>query len=759
VSSAPLPSASPCSPLPTLVAQRRALALVAATLLALFAAARYGAGLRTDNRIEAWAGAVGADPAYDLLLEEFGGDSLTMVRVAGFDAEDEATARWLDALAGRLGALPGADHVIDGLHLYGLRGVTVHERLAELDQRPLAEAIDLGGAESARLDLFVVMDDSAGSAEATAFDAGFAALRVEATDLGVTLLAAGYPFVAAALDREAQTVERVFGPLLVLSAFVVCACFLRSFALTLVALLPGVVGAVSVRAGLRVVDVPSNMILVAAGPLVFVVMVASMIHLASAWRRLALAGLDPASAARSARIATWRPALVAAATTVAGFGVFLTSDVSAVRELGATVAVAVALLVPVSYALMPTALAGLVAPRPEAPRPEARVPGPSERRAQFEQHIGSPRVASVWRRTAHSAVRARTAVLAITAVLLVAGVLAPNGMPVSVSAIDYFSEGHPVRTEFSALDRASAGLSGVDVLVHAEEGVEPVAARALVAALARCPRVGSVFGPQAVAADLATLGPLGAMALPMVLRETGRRGMREPWWRFTARASVNTEEEIQALGLAVQEVAAGWSREHHYEVRVAGSLLRLHALQTALVGTLTRSLTLTALVAVIAFGLCLRGARQVLTAAVATAVPVAVVLIGARLCGFALDAATVMVASAVVGLSLDNTFHLMLAAGEGGEARRAQRFASFERVGAAAVAGICVLAVGFSCLALADFQPTARFGALAALGLVGALFADLAVIPALWIGGRARSRSGIQGAERGESPSVCSTVS
>jgi len=92
-----------------------------------------------------------------------------------------------------------------------------------------------------------------------------------------------------------------------------------------------------------------------------------------------------------------------------------------------------------------------------------------------------------------------------------------------------------------------------------------------------------------------------------------------------------------------------------------------------------------------------------------------------------------MVASAVVGLALDNTFHLMLAAGPGGRASRTRRLAAIDRVGGPAVAGIVILTVGFGCLALADFQPTARFGTLAALGLLGALFADLVVIPALWI--------------------------
>jgi predicted RND superfamily exporter protein len=254
---------------------------------------------------------------------------------------------------------------------------------------------------------------------------------------------------------------------------------------------------------------------------------------------------------------------------------------------------------------------------------------------------------------------------------------------------------------------------------------------------------------------------LAVIVAPQVLRETGRCGADGKWWRFTARASANTPEEIEGFSADIQRVTADWSAAHGYEAHVAGSMLRLFAMQEALVRTLARSLGLTALVALVAFALCLRGRRQFLTAVVANLVPIAAVLAGARALGYALDAATVMVASAVVGLALDNTFHLLLAAGPGGRAPRSRRLAAFDRVGGPAVAGIVILAVGFGCLALADFQPTARFGTLASIGLLGALFADLCVIPALWISapGNGRALSVARTAEGGQSAPACSTAS
>jgi len=724
----------------------RSAALVCLTLVLAALAAWYGRGLATDNRVEMWATSLGHDPAYTLLLEQFGGDALVLVRVAGFDAERAGHAEFLDGLAARLAALPGAARAVDGLHLPGLRADGVAERLTEFEQRPLARAIGLGGAAAGHVDVFVVMEHTAGAAEARAFDAAFAPLRAEASALGLALTAAGHPFLSAALDRESQSVERLFGPLLVVSGFAVCALFLRSWALAGVALLPGLVGAVAVRAGLRLCGVPSNMILVAAGPLVFVVLVASMVHLAAAWRRATQAGMSAPEAARAARRATLRPAAMAAATTIVGFGVFAASDVSAVRELGLTVAAAVLLLVPLSYVAMPIALAGLGVPT-------ARGGGPAAR---------------AWERVALAAAQRRGPVLAATAGLLALGVLAPRGMPVAVSAVDYFPAAHPVRAEYAALDTTSAGLVGLDVLVRAPGGVEPRAARELCEQLGRCTGVGAVFGPPAVVADLAALGPLAALVGPRVLRETGRLGVDGAWWRFTARASVNTPAEIAGLSADVHRAAADWSAAHGIEAHVAGSLLRLFALQEALVGTLARSLGLTALVALLSFCLCLRDRRALAAACVATLVPVAAVLAGARALGYALDAATVMVASAVVGLALDNTYHILLAGGPGGAGSRAARAAAFGRVGGAAVAGIVILAVGFGCLGLADFQPTARFGTLAALGFLGALVADVAVLPALWLpagpaGAHAPAAvaadAGALGPGSGQSPAACSTES
>jgi predicted RND superfamily exporter protein len=169
------------------------------------------------------------------------------------------------------------------------------------------------------------------------------------------------------------------------------------------------------------------------------------------------------------------------------------------------------------------------------------------------------------------------------------------------------------------------------------------------------------------------------------------------------------------------------------DVRITSSLTRLATLHDALVGTLATSLALTGGVAILAFLLALRGARERCAAILANVLPVALVLVAARLLGFALDAATVMVASVVMGIAVDTTFHLLLTSRRRATelARRRAILRAFAQVGDAAFASAVVLVAGFGALACADFAPTARFGLASAIGVAVALGADLVVVPAI----------------------------
>ncbi len=107
------------------------------------------------------------------------------------------------------------------------------------------------------------------------------------------------------------------------------------------------------------------------------------------------------------------------------------------------------------------------------------------------------------------------------------------------------------------------------------------------------------------------------------------------------------------------------------------------------------------------------------------------VLMGAA--GIALDSATVMIASVVLGITVDDTIHLY----HGYQARLKKGLSpvfalarSYEASGRAVLATQVVLVSQFLLLALSDFVPTANFGLVTAVGLVSGVLFEF-MLPAL----------------------------
>jgi predicted RND superfamily exporter protein len=102
--------------------------------------------------------------------------------------------------------------------------------------------------------------------------------------------------------------------------------------------------------------------------------------------------------------------------------------------------------------------------------------------------------------------------------------------------------------------------------------------------------------------------------------------------------------------------------------------------------------------------------------------------------GIALDVATVLIAGIILGITVDDTIHLYH-----GYRHRIRRgidpvFAivrSVESSGRAVIAISVVLIAQFSLLALSDFQPTANFGLLCAVGLFAGQVFEMLLMPAL----------------------------
>ena len=161
-------------------------------------------------------------------------------------------------------------------------------------------------------------------------------------------------------------------------------------------------------------------------------------------------------------------------------------------------------------------------------------------------------------------------------------------------------------------------------------------------------------------------------------------------------------------------------------------------MQRRLLGTLAGSLALALPALALLFFLLLHEARGALLALLPNLWPLLMLLGGMGWLGIPLDLATVMVASIIAGLVVDDTIHTLAPYRE---LRKAlgERRAVTERLEKTAPAFLItglVLASGFAVCGLSSFAPIARFGLLSVAAIAIAVAADLLLVPALFGGGR-----------------------
>ncbi|MFT7676799.1 MAG: putative RND superfamily exporter protein [Planctomycetota bacterium] len=685
--------------------RRRAGLLLVTWLVCLVAAAIYADGWPTDNRIERWGAQLEHDAGWELLREHFGGDEAVLVRLDRFDPAQADLPSYAKSLSESLALAECVDDVIYAPDLMGAWPWDDVESPSGL--QVLAQELELWAADPPHLDLVLhVISDSSPASRAD-FAKQLDGCAEDARARGLRLRAAGHPLVSAALDSEARRVERTFVPFLVLLAALGAWAFLRSPILAGIALLPAASASVGARAAARALLGPSDLILVAAGPICFVLLLAASLHVVLRFQHHVGLGQNCQAAARQALRDKLPASTLAAITTAAGFMVFRTSALRSVSNLGTLVGAAVLLGTPLALFGTTTLLAAL-----------RSAPASSVSRAR------------TWRRLAARMARRRRCVAPIGLTLLVAGAFAPAQLGKATNGVTYFTKDHPVRQQFEQLESEGVSLSGAEVLIRRADGTpwSPGALLALGLAqeLERIPGATHVIGPEVM---LASLPPaLAPFAGPELLRQTQRIDADGQLARWTVRFLTGESDETSALIAGMR--AAAETKAPGAEIYISGSVPRLHAMQDSLVGTLATSLALTLLVTTLLFLLVVRTPRELLAAIAVNLTPVSAILLAAVLLGIPLDGATTMVGAVVLGLAVDNTFHLLHAAGPAPRTARA-RLQAFGAVGGAASIGSVSLALGFGTLLLSGFAPTARFGGLCAVGALAAWAADLLLLPAL----------------------------
>lgn len=522
----------------------------------------------------------------------------------------------------------------------------------------------------------------------------------------------GSPLLNLALDREGERVERFALPVLVVICVGLLLVLLRSVRLVACVLVPVAVGVLGAEGAFGLLGQTANLVVNVAKPLLFVVLLASALHVVVAFEHRLARGEERDRAAWGAARDKARGVALALLTTAIGFSSLVFAEVLPIRSFGLLAAGGLAGGGPLVLFGLPLLLARL---------------GPTRLRSRAKP--GARLEAALARLVAWA--EARPLQMVGTAVVLVALAIgvAPHLEP-STHTVAYFPEDHPVRVAHAALERAGAGLMTLEAVVEGR----PVDLERLDAFAATATQAAEIQA---------------RLDLPLVLREAQHRatGLDQVPDPAQARLFLEERPELEAAlrskdanrvclflatanGDDLDRMSEALRAAHarllpETELELTGTFDLVIRSQRSLLETLVLSLGITLLLMELVLFLATRSIRLALVALLPNLVPVAIDVLLLYGLGLPLDVGTAMTGAVALGIAVDDTLHFLVAWREEGTAL------AIRSTGRALVLSTVVIASGFFALVPSAFLPTRYFALLTGAAITAALAADLLVLPPL----------------------------
>ena len=573
-------------------------------------------------------------------------------------------------------------------------------------------------------------------------------LRINAliaqTPIGIHCHISGLPVLERAMDRILiDTAWRIL-PLLVLLALIFLYVIFRRlrdvlgpllFAAVSQSILFGIMG----YSGIRL-----NLVNIILAILIFVISLATAVHILVRCRSLEQQGMPPLTAVLATYRSKRQPVLWTGITTLAAFGSLVTGSIPPIRSLGLWSAIGIAIMTVLAFTFYPAVLAARNSKTGQQPvRP-------------FE--IWAQR----WGRSlAHWAIRRRLPVLVGTTAAVVFALIGMSRFQIEDNLTRYFSPQNPVRTELERLQQHGVGVFTAELVlsyrgalpqatIEEQHGFqEPRAQQELarLSALARShPLVyGAVSSGDLLEAAIRSILVEGkvndntrwlALGMMQSVPETRKilhalvtpDGQRA---RVSLSVPMLSFNQMQPLFRQIMAEAAGIFPGA--DIFVTGQYPLLLLAQEKLLWGLIVSLALTLICVMVVFYVILRSVRLTLFVVIPNLWPIVLVLGGMGWLKIPLDSVSIMTASIILGLAVDDTFHtlshFLRLEPRCGPAQAIA--ATLERNAPAHILTTLILAAGFIACALSGFLPVARMGALSTVAITLALIGDLILIPAL----------------------------
>ncbi|MBI4816397.1 MAG: MMPL family transporter [Deltaproteobacteria bacterium] len=553
--------------------------------------------------------------------------------------------------------------------------------------------------------------------------------EIASAEPAVRTLAGGGPVMDVAFFDYSERDVVVLGPVSILVALTLVFLSFRraSAALVPVAIVMlslvytfGLMGALAIR----ITPISASL-----GSLVLAIGVAESLHLVAEHRHVEL---GPKGSAARALADLVTPLVFTSATTVAGLLSLLIAELRPVREFAELSALAVVVSFFVSVTVGPALLSFI---RPMEP------PRTGTWTSSLLSRLGRPTVSGSRR------------VLMGSALTCLLGLWALSHLEVGSNPIAYFRDSEPMRRATEEIDRTLGGSTTVELFVSGDhEALRDPATLARLAALERSlestTRLPSVVSYVDLVEDLyfRLTGRAGMPATKdevsqlLLLAEQGE-GLDEllvddgdrSFARMTARIPLSDAKRlIEQIPLLDARLRSEFGTD---ELRVvATGMAKLMAdMEVYLLDGQRNSFLLAFAQIGLLMALLLRSVRMGLFAMIPNLVPVWLGLSTMALFRVPLDPGTMMVASVVLGIVVDDTVHFLVRftrLRRSGESLERALEETLVLGGRAVLATSLVLAAGFAVLAFGSFLPNVRFGLVSAATILLALVSELVILPA-----------------------------
>jgi predicted RND superfamily exporter protein len=684
---------------------------------------------------------------YQRFRQEFAGGKAVRIALGGSKLWTHQGLAWLGELEERAASLPGVEAAV---------GLAAHHRWLLLEWPPpdpeifrarvLENGLDLGAGwvspDGEIITLLVVLADLPLKAEQELLD-HLDRLAARAPP-GIRAHISGLPVLHRAMERSLlNTAGRVL-PLLALLAAAFLFFIFRRLEDTIIPLVflgvcQGVLFGVMGYLGVRL-----NLVNIILALLIFVISLATAVHLQVRFRDLEQKGMKVLTAVLTTYRSKGWAVLWTGITTLVAFGSLVTGNMPPVRSLGAWSAVGIALMTVLAFTLYPALLAGI---RSGATQQAAR---PFEVRARrWGQALAS------------QAIRRRFPVLVGTGIIIAVALLGVVRFRVQDNMAEYFPPRHPIRAELERLQQHNIGVFAAELVLsyrNSNHGKKEEEAASFQdpTAQQKLARLSNWLRSQPLVYGAVSSGDLVEAAIRSILVEGEVNdnirwmalGMMQtvPEGRQVLRALVTADGQSARVTLLVpmlsfnrmgplfQRVIAEAEKVFPgAETWITGQYpLILLAQQTLLRGLMV-SLSMTLLCIVLVFILLLRSIRLTFLVLIPNLWPVVLVLGGMGWLKLPLDSVSIMTASIILGLAVDDTFHtlgyFLRLAPRCGPAKAVEN--TLERTAPAHILTTVILAGGFIACALSEFLPVSRMGVFATAAIFLALVGDLLLIPAL----------------------------